>query len=79
MQTQMHSCENCGMEFQVSCLLELQEKLKNHKCQRPNKNVERTLQLQKTQVDQFVQDVAADRIHQYKFNQLVKQGVFIAF
>jgi len=66
------------MKFEVSCFSELQAKLKNHKCIKVNKRVERTAQFQQAKVDQFVEDVAIDRIHQHRFDQLVKQGTFVA-
>lgn len=66
------------MKFEVSCESELQDKLRKHKCVRVNKRVERTAQLQQAQVDQFVEDVATDRIHQHKFNKLVEQGMIVS-
>lgn len=72
-----HSCEICRMEFQVSCFSELQDKLRKHKCIKVNKRVERTAQLQQNQIDQFVEDTVVDRIHQYKFDQLVRRGIFV--
>lgn len=65
------------MEFDVSCFSELQDKLKKHKCVKVSKRVERTRQLQQDQIDRFVADVAVDRIHQHKFDQLVQQGTFV--
>ena len=67
----------CGMEFEVSCSSELQEKLKKHKCATVNKRVERTAKVQQTRIDQFIEDTAVDRIHQYNFDQLVRQGIFV--
>lgn len=77
MQLQTHRCDQCGAKLQAACLSELQEKLKKHSCQKINKKVERTLQLQQAQIDQLVNDVAVDRIYQHKFDQLVKQGMFV--
>lgn len=73
-----YNCEECGMEFEAACLKELQEKKAKHKCRKINKRVKRTLQLQQDQVDQFVNDVAVDRIHQHNFDQLIKQGIIVA-
>lgn len=73
----IYNCEFCGMEFQVSCSSELQDKLKQHKCHKVNKRVERTAEVKQAQVDQFVEDVTADRIHQHKFDKLVQQGMIV--
>lgn len=72
-----YNCDVCGMEFEAACLNELQEKLKKHKCHRVNKRVERTAEVKQARVDQFVEDVATDRIHQHNFDQLVQQGMIV--
>jgi len=77
MDFQVHSCDVYGERFQVVCFSELQEKLRKHKCPNVNKRVERTKQLQQAKVDQFVNSVAVDRIHQHKFDQLVNTGVIV--
>lgn len=70
-----YNCGICGMEFEAACFSELQEKLKAHRCPNANKRVERTKQLQQAKTMQFVNDVAVDRIHQHKFDQLVNTGM----
>jgi len=77
MELQTHSCDICGERFQAACLKELQEKLRKHKCVKTNKRAERTAQLKQARVDQFVRDVAIDRIHQHKFDELIQQGMVV--
>jgi len=77
MQTQTRNCNVCGMKFEVTCFSELQEKLKKHKCVKVNKRAKRTAEVQQAQTNQFVQDVATDRIHQHRFDKLVKRGVLV--
>lgn len=74
---QTHSCQVCGEEFKVACASELENKMKKHKCVRLNKRRERTALLQQRLVNNFVSDVAVDRIHEHNFNQLVKQGMIV--
>lgn len=66
------------MEFEAACLKELQRKKASHRCVKVNRQVERTEQLRQDQIDQFVNDVAIDRIHQHRFNQLVRQGILVS-
>lgn len=72
-----YNCEECGMEFQAACPKELQRKLKAHSCQKINKKVERTMQLQQAQVDEFVDDLVTDRIHEHNFERLIQQGMIV--
>ena len=77
-----HSCDVCGEQFMVACLLELQEKLENHKscCKgRPvvHKKRERTKQLKQNRIALCVHDTAVSRIEEHNFDKLVRQGVII--
>ena len=77
MEFRAYNCE-CGMKFQAACHLELQEKLRSHKCPKPiNKRIERTKQLQQTKVDQFVNDTTVNRIEEHNFDQLVREGMIV--
>lgn len=69
-----YTCE-CGMEIEVACLSELEDKIKKHKCRKVNKKVARTKELQQQQIDHFVQDTVVNGIEQNIFNKLVRQGV----
>ena len=77
MEFQIHKCVECGAEFEVVCEAELLKKLREHKCTRVAGKVARTQQLEQSQLDRFVHDVVADRIHQHNFNRLIKQGMIV--
>ncbi len=72
-----YGCEYCGEEFEAACLSELKRKKAAHKCRLPNKRVMRTVELQQEQADQFVRDVAVDRIQQYNFEKLLRTGMIV--
>lgn len=78
---QTHKCHVCGEQFSVACESQLQEMLRKHrrscKAKRTNRKRERTQQLQEHRIALYVRDVAVDRIHQYNFDKLVKQGVLV--
>jgi len=77
MEFEVYDCPECGMEFRVACESELQDKLKKHKCQLITGKVYRTRQLQQHEVDNFIEDVAVDRIHQHNFDKLIVQGMIV--
>jgi len=77
MELETHSCIQCGMEFEVACQSELDDKLKQHKCSLITGKVFRTQQLAQQEIDNFIEDVAIDRIHQHKFDKLVAQGIIV--
>ena len=75
---QTHSCRACGEQFVVACLTELQQKLKTHCCKSSiNKKRERSEQFRQDRIALFVHDTVVNRIEQYRFDKLIKQGMLV--
>ena len=78
MSFETYVCDDCGLEIEAACLLELQRKKRTHKCQPTSKRVLRTKAFQQQQGEQFIQDLTADRLAQHNFDRLVQQGMVVA-
>jgi len=65
------------MKFQAACSLELEEKIRNHKCHKTNKRVGRTAELRQSIVKSVVQDKTVNRIEQHNFDRLVERGMIV--
>ena len=81
---QIHECPVCKERFEVACQMQLEDKLKNHKCsperiktQKVNKKRERARQLRRSQAALYVQDYVVNSIEEARFNKLVQQGVIV--
>lgn len=78
MQVETFVCDKCGKEFEAACLAEFEEKKKKHQCKIPNKRVARTRNLQRQQAEQAVDFVVVNRIQDFNFDSLIRQGVIVA-